>query len=448
MVASVQQRAAQLYLRRTYASMDLMEFVPAVSPDYEAPRHLQPLVDLVSEAFGAGIRAATSVPPQHAKSETLFHLFILHLLRDPTKRHLYGTYSIDFAHEQSIKALEIARRAHLPLTRTTMGDWRTPEGGGILWTGRGGRLTGSPVDGIAVVDDPLKNWEEADSPTTRRRAINFVREVIQRLHPGASLILNATRWHMNDPTGYFVREHGWPHVNMPALDEDGNALWPSQRPYWYLMKQKADVDQHDWDALYMGNPHARESALIPRVPKYERLPPRHVPYTEAVGFDGAYTESARADWTVAIKGRLYQGVEPGDPERLYVTDCIRVRAEAGDVPKLLRDAGMTRVTWRRSGTEKGMVAFLRREGIDVNEVVATGDKLAAARPVINDLRKSLVMFPESATWLHQVESELLSFTGSTADQHDDVIDALGALHHEVMLYSGPDVEAVRKASGL
>lgn len=439
------QHAARRVLQQHFAGMDLMEFVPAVSTGYEAPKHLAPLVDLFGESLTrAGIRGVTSVPPQHGKSETLFHLFVLALLRDPTKRHLYATYSIDFAKEQSLKAAKIAERAFLPLDRSTMGEWRTPQGGGILWTGRGGQLTGRPVDGVAVIDDPLKNWAEANSPTIRERAVNMVREVIQRLHPGASLILNATRWHQNDPSGYFTRQ-GWKHVNLPAILGTGEPLWPTARPLWFLEQQRHDVGPHDWNALFMGNPQPRENAVFQRLMTYDHLPAEGG-YHEAVGFDGAYTESSRADWSVALKGRLYE--RSRDDWAIYVTDAVRVQLEPDLVIQRLKDAKIRRVTWRRSGTEKGMAAFMRREGIEVREVQATGDKYVAAQPVAGDWRRGRILFPANAPWLPEVEAEILAFTGSKVDEHDDVVDALGSLHHELVLYRGPDVDAVRRASGL
>jgi len=435
-------------LHRQLAATDLMTFVPMATPGYDAPRHLKPLVDLFEEALtDDGVRAVTSVPPQHGKSETLFHLLILAVMRDPTKRHLYGTYGIEFAQDQARVARRIAREVSLPLERDTDSEWRTPEGGGILWTGRGGRLTGRPVDGVAIIDDPLKSWTEANSPTIRDRADAFVREVIQRLHPGASVILNATRWHENDPSGRYI-ERGWRHVNMPAIDQAGRPLWPERRPIEFLNRQRADVGDHDWHALFMGNPRPLEGALVRSVPTYDRLPDpsQHPTFSTAVGFDGAYTGSARSDYSVAIRGRAYP--QRDGPPIIYVTDAIRVQAEASDVIDQLRAAGMTRVTWRRSGTEKGMVAFMRDRGVHVREITASTDKLAAARAMLNDLRRGYIRFPADAPWMPDIEAELLAYTGTKADRHDDVIDALGALHDELVLYRGPDVDAVRRASGL
>lgn len=442
------QAAAIELLHRQLGAADLLSFVPLATPAYDAPHHLKPLIDLFEEALTQhGVRAVTSVPPQHGKSETLFHLLVLALLRDPTKRHLYGTYGIDFAQDQARVARRIAHEVALPLVRDTDSEWRTPEGGGILWTGRGGRLTGRPVDGVAIVDDPIKNWTEANSPTIRDRADAFVREVIQRLHPGASIILNATRWHQNDPSGRYI-ERGWRHVNMPAISPDGEPLWPERRPLWFLERQRADVDEHDWHALFMGNPRPREGALVRIVPTYEELPDpqTHPTFQTGVGFDGAYTSGSRSDWTVALKGRAYP--QRAGPPIIYVTDAIRMRAEAADVIDALTAAGMRRVTWRRAGTEKGMVAFMRDRGIHVREVNASTDKLAAARAMLNDLRRGLIRFPTDAPWMPDIEAELLAYTGSPADRHDDVIDALGALHDELVLYRGPDVEAARRASGL
>lgn len=433
------ERAAREY-RRRLASLPLLDFVPKVSPDLDRPKHLTPLIELFEQAVTEGdVRAVSSVPPQHGKSVTLFHLLVRELLRNPRKRHGYGTYSIDFARFQSDKALLIARRAQVPLTRATRDEWVTPEGGGIAWTGVGGALTGKPIDGVFVADDLLKNRADAESPAIREATHGFLTStVLTRLHPGASLILNATRWHSDDPSGRRAKA-GWPVVNLPAINDEGEPLWPAQRPLEWLLEQKRDVGEYDWYSLYQGSPRPRGGTVFKGVTTYDSLPTGA--YREAVGFDAAYTARTHADYSVALTGRLIDNT-------IYITGMLREQMEAGTFLDMLTARGTKRVTWFRSGTEKGLEAFMQSRGVTVDAITATGDKFTRATPAAaawNDTKIAVPssIAPEYGPWVSALLDEVLEFTG-LKDPHDDIIDALAALHH-ALLGRGETTAAARRA---
>lgn len=426
---ALQAEALARERRRRLARLSLMEFVPAVSPELVAPQHLAPLVELFERAADEGdVRAWSSVPPQHGKSVALFHLLVRALLRDPSKRHGYGTYSVDFAKEQQEKARKIAAAALVPFERQTMEQWVTPQGGGIVWTGVGGQLTGRPIDGVFVADDLLKGRAEAESPAHRRAALDFLKStVMTRLHPGSSLILNATRWVGSDPTGVMKAENGWPGVNLPALDEDDMPLWPEARPRAFLEKQRIDLGEYDWWSLYMGEPRPRGGAVFQGTALYDALPDG--PYREGVGFDAAYTAKTHADYSVALTGRLV-----GDT--IYLTGMLRQQAEAGAFLDMLTARGIRRVTWYRSGTEKGLEAFLKSRGVQVDAITATGDKYARAQPSAAAWNAGKIAIPAPGSehhgpWVDTLLDELLTFTG-LGDAHDDIIDALAGLHHALV----------------
>lgn len=415
--------------RRRLARLPLMQFVPRVSPELQAPTHLGPLVELFERATDAGnVRAWSSVPPQHGKSVTLFHLLVRALLKDPTKRHGYGTYSVDFAKEQQEKAKKIAAASLLPLDRQTMEQWVTPQGGGIVWTGVGGQLTGRPIDGVFIADDLLKGRAEAESPAHRKAALDFLTStVFTRLHPGASVILNATRWHPEDPTGVMRKSRSWPGVNLPAIDDNGRPLWPQGRPLDFLELQRSDVGEYDWWSLYMGEPRPRGNAVFKGVTTYDELPGGA--YRSATGIDAAYTAKTHADYSVALDGQLH-----GDT--IYLTRMIHEQMEAGDFLDLLIARGVKRVTWFRSGTEKGLESFQRRMGLIVDAETASTDKFVRATPAGASWNKGKIAVPSEGSphygpWVPKLLDEILGFTG-LGDAHDDVVDALAALHHALV----------------
>ena len=412
-----EERLAREY-RRRLAALPLMDFVPRVSPELVAPRHLKPLVDLFEEATTGDVRAVSSVPPQHGKSVTLFHLLVRELLKDPTKRHGYGTYSIEFAQSQSLKALQIARRALLPLERETMSEWVTPQGGGIVWVGVGGQLTGLPIDGVFVADDLLKSRADAESKAIQRAAMNFLTSaVMTRLHPGASLILNATRWTPDDPSGQMIRA-GWPNVNLPAINDAGEPLWPEGRPLPFLERQKRDMGEYDWWSLYQGEPRPRGGAVFKTDPSYYAALPTD-PYRVGHGSDFAYTAKTHADYSVTLSGRQIG-------EDLYLTNMIRAQLEPRQYASVLTAAGIDRVAWYLSGTEKGLVGLLQELGIQVQQLPAAADKFVRAQPAAARWNSGRIHLPEGADWTRDFLDEVLNFTG-VSDTHDDIVDALAAL---------------------
>jgi len=90
--------------------------------------------------------------------------------------------------------------------------------GGVYTVGIGGALTGRPIDGVLVIDDPLKGRAEADSAVFREACIEWWQETgSTRLAPGTPVIVVQTRWHEDDLAGWLPRhDEGWQAVNIPA----------------------------------------------------------------------------------------------------------------------------------------------------------------------------------------------------------------------------------------
>ena len=361
-----------------------------------------------------------STPPQHGKSETVLHALVWLLLQDPKRRHAYATYAQAFTRDQVGIAERIAEHHGLQLDRSTLDRWATPEGGGVTWTSRGGPLTGRPVDGLLLIDDLLKDRLEANSALIRRRAMDWLSSTaFTRRHPTASTIVVATRWHLEDPTGQLAKKAGWEIITLPAIDATGNALWPEARPLEWLEAQREALLPADWHALYLGDPRPSGSAVFQPATLYDALPA--APFREGHGFDGAYTAKTSSDYSVLVTGRLIDG-------RIHVTGLLREQAEPGRFIALMKARGVKRVTWYRSGTERGLEELLKREGISVDALPATTDKLSRAIPVATAWNRGEILLPANQEWAGLIEAETSMFTGMD-DPHDDIIDALAGLHH-------------------
>lgn len=367
-----------------------------------------------------------SMPPRHGKTSTILHSVAWLLTLDPSRTHAFATYAQELANSKSRTARRIARGAGVQFAgdAQTVREWRTSADGGLLATGVGGPLTGQGITGLGVVDDPMKNRQEAESALIRERVWEWFTDVFYtRLEPGASAIVVATRWHPDDLSGRLLAD-GWEGINLPAIDDHGEALWPERYGSDRLTEIREQVGEYTWASLYQGQPVPRGGAVFDGITTYDKLP--EGAYREAVGFDAAYTAKTHADYSVALTGRLI-----GDTT--YLTGMIRQQAEAGQFLDQLTARGIKRVTWFRSGTEKGLEAFMRRAGLQVDAITATGDKFARAQPAAAAWNAGRIAVPAQGSehhgpWVSALLDELLAFTG-LGDKHDDTVDALAGLHH-------------------
>jgi phage terminase large subunit-like protein len=149
------------------------------------------------------------------------------------------------------------------------------------------------------------------------------------------------------------------------------------------------------------------------------LPEEH--YTEATGCDFAYT-SKSGDWTVFLTGRK------GDDGIIYITDLYREQAEATTWADRLRHA--PRPFAYIGGQEAGITAFLAKDyDIGIRTERATSDKLARAMPASAAWNRGEIRLPAGSPITTEIEAEVLAFTGNPRhDEHDDIVDALAALH--------------------
>jgi len=162
------------------------------------------------------------------------------------------------------------------------GRWDTTTGGEYFAAGVGGSITGRRAD-LAVIDDPVKSREDADSERSREKAWDwYTNDLLTRLKPGARQIVVMTRWHEDDLGGRILaRERDRWHVieiAMEALPGDplgravGDRLWPE----WFTddMVKVAKMDTRAWNALYQQQPASEDGDYFKAdwFAEYDRVP--------------------------------------------------------------------------------------------------------------------------------------------------------------------------------
>lgn len=444
--------AAELELRRRLADIDakpLVEYVRHINPTYEAPHHLQPIADELEQAFHEPVKRCFSAPPQVGKSELIWSAMAKFMARNPTRRNAYISYSATIAERKSRTILEYAKRArvHLDPTQQSAAYWKTKEGGSLSAVGVAGTLTGEGFDGWVVIDDPHKNRQEAESAVRRSAIHDWFSSIGGRIHPSASVFINHHRWHEDDMIGRLVAKdrsrYKW--INLPAINERGEPLWPSERPLEWLEEQRAQ-SEYDWESLFMGNPRPKGSKVFRDANLYDDLPTGG--YRVAIGADCAYSESKKADWSVGLALAAYDVRDTTGrvvDTQFFVLLVHRLQVESPAFAKVL-DGMATAwpgapMWWYTGGAELGVAQHLRKEGAtQLRAIPAPADKFIRAQPVAAAWNRGKIFVPRDAPWVAEFLKEVLGFRG-VKDVYDDQVDALAAAYDALVAGGGMRIDA-------
>ena len=404
--------------RRESRHVGLLGFIPRFSPNLTAPNHLSEVTSAIERSLTEPLRLVISTPPQHGKTETALHGLVWRMTQC-AHRNAYVTYESSRGEDMSLRAMQIAEACGLaPIGARRV--WRTSSGASLLATGIGGPLTGYGIDGLLIIDDPVKNRAEAESATYRNRTLQWFRDVaLTRLHAKASAIVIQTRWHPDDLAGKLAEE-GWQVINLPAIDDRGKALWPEMWPEDVLARRRVEVGEYTWASLYQGKPRPKGGTLFDGVHLYETPPPR---MRHGCGVDLAYSKKSYSDYSVFVSMGESDGL-------YYVLDVVRKQVRAPEFVLVLKASLSTLPGivpwWYCAGPEAGVADLLSDKlGRTIRAFPATTDKYSGAQAFAAAWNAGKVLVPRSAPWADAFVSELREFTG-VGDAYDDQVDAARA----------------------
>lgn len=408
-----------------------MDFIPALSPRWVAPLHLKPLVSALERSRHEQVFAACSVPPRHAKTETVKHAIVHRLLEDPSLRIGYGGYSAQFAHKKSREIRTLFRRAGGPIANDAraVGDWRTGvEDGGLWANGTGGSWTGEGMS-LIFIDDPVKGRSEAESGTEREKLWDWFQDDLStRLEPGGSIFLISTRWHCDDLIGRAI-SHGIigrkvEYICLPALSEENQPLWPERFSTDELERIKKSKGEYSWASLYQGQPFPRGGRVFHDPIFYDELPEG---LRISIGVDLAYSKKTSADYSVIVvmgrdditeKSYILQVVRAQEEAPVFAQRIVAVQKEYDGVP----------ARWHYAGAEKAIGDFLRTLNVDMDMQPAVVDKFVRSQPFAAAWNDGKVLLPrpsheeDGESWQDELVAEYVAFTGKD-DLRDDQVDA-------------------------
>lgn len=453
-------------LDRLMGSVDkregLREFIDRVTSHHPAPDHVQPIIAMIEEARtrqlarALPLRVCISMPPRHAKSETLFNGLAWWMANVPGDTHAYLSYSVDQARSQSRKIRRRAQDGGVALNpeMANLAEWRTTSGGGLFASGVDGPLTGKGITGVAMIDDPFKSRFDADSPAVREKVWDWFTSVVMTRLEDASVIVVHTRWHQDDLIGRLESEPGWTIINLPAIAEQddplgrapGEALWPEMRPLPMLLEQKA-LDAFNFDALFQGRPRPRGATVFKEASYYEPDTFDRTGWRVVIYADPAASKKTTANhsailalavrgYGIGMEGRILEVYRKQRTIPEFVRDLIEFQARHGHaIANVESVAGF-----------KAVAQMLREidPALQVKECTPLGDKFQRAQPAASawngdpgdpkavPVRPPVpprLLVPLRAVWLKDFIAEVKSFTGVN-DAADDQVDCLSGAWNE------------------
>ena len=453
---SAQVKAEQELAKRILARKRLLPFVERFNPDYLAGwvhKDICQRLEKFSEqvANKESPRLMLFMPPRHGKSTLASVAFpAWHLGRHPNHEFISCSYSGSLAMNFSRKVRQLLRepvyknvfeKARLDEDSQSIESWQTTQGGGYVAAGVGGGITGKGAH-VMVIDDPVKNREDAESDNNRDATWDwYTSTAYTRLSPGGGILVILTRWHDDDLAGRLLKqaEEGadqWEVIKYPAIAETdetfrkyGESLHPERYNVDALEQIRKAIGPRDWSALYQQNPVSDEGDYFSRdmIRYYEDEDIEYAQLNYYCAWDLAIGQRDRNDYSVGI----VVGVDEYD--NLFVVDVVRGKYDGFELVEQILDLYET---WRPGivGIERGHIEmalgpFLQKrtrerglsEAYFKDLKVGRRDKEARARAIQGRMQQGMVYFPKDAVWTGTMVAELLRFPNGA---HDDQVDAL------------------------
>lgn len=490
---------------------------PAPKPDetlidgrHLLPRHIDKLLEViqrtVTRPFG---RAIIQMPPGTAKSTYTGPVTLAWCMgNDQTGlywkkrqgRYMVISYGDDLAALQSRRTQSIIKQADYselwdtPITmgdRTAEDDWSTSSGCELRTFGILGGITGNRANGV-VIDDPVKNREQADSPATQAKVINeYQGSVLSRLLPGAWVILIMTRWNERDLAGYILPDDykgqsgmvkckdglQWEVLNLPAKAENpddpigrkpGQYIFPEFYPpqHWQMFENATGSEaQRDWLSLYQQRPTTAGAGKFTRqMFEPHEYGPDDLPLALTLigAGDYAVTEGG-GDWTeLAIWGMdsnsviwclewWYEQCDTGvsTEKMLEMIERKKVRKwfnEGGVIDKAMRPAFQRRSRELMSPGKhfcpdgNGDMKLCHKKHdvwTDLQSLPSIKDKIAKCSNFQARAALGLVRFPKHAPWKDRIYTQLEQLPNG---RHDDAADVCGLIGRGIDQYHPARIE--------
>lgn len=353
---------------------------------------------------------------------------------------------------------------------------------------------------ILIIDDPIKNQEEADSISVRDKLWDWYQSTAYtRLAPGGGVLCIETWWNDDDLAGrlqniartdpdadqfqvvkYPALSTEWEYKVFPSWDiirserelteaevkerasgpvdkvellrPIDTALHEERYPTAAIKRIRSNLQPRIWSALYQQNPVPDEGLYFPKENfKYVPILPALENCRLVTAWDFAIGVKQQNDWTVGATLAQF----PGD--KVFIVDVHRMKGDTFEIVEAMIE---TAQRWKRSTTgvdytiavEDGQIwrsiepVFKKamtshRAFVPYETCKPFTDKLVRARPLQALMQQGVVYWPETAPWTTQAVGEMLRFPGGA---HDDVVDAMAWAARVITARPAPRIPEPKK----
>lgn len=440
-------------------------------------KHLDLLdATLMKVSEGTLKRVIVTMPPRKGKSERVSKKFpAWHVGKYPEDEIIISSYSLDLSRDFSVIARDTFKKHgnstfeyEISSSKQSGESWGI-EGhrGGVNAAGVGGSITGKGAR-IAIIDDPVKNSEEANSEVMREKVWQWYETtLLTRLTPDGRIVVVMTRWHEDDLVGRLLKKEAqeikegehigerWTVVNMPEYAEEGDLLGRAiGEPIWpefgftkeVMEKKRQEVGGYTWNALYQQRPSAAGGTIFKRI---------HFRYFQEIDHLGAkYLQVGEKKY---LKDDLwsFQTVDTANSEKtindyfvvstwivtkendLLLYDVYRTHVTGPDQKPLMKQQNY-RYKPRFQAIENitfgtNLIQEMAIEGMSVRPIKVDKDKITRSLPIAARYEVGKVWHRDGAPWLTDYEDELLSFPRGKHDDQVDTASIAGEVVHDLVI---------------
>jgi predicted phage terminase large subunit-like protein len=318
------------------------------------------------------------------------------------------------------------------------------------------------VHNCLIIDDPLRGTKDANSKTRRNAVWDFwEQDASTRLEPNGSVLIVASRWHLDDLTGRLLAQDAneedadepsdekWETLILPALAEkddplgrkEGEALWPDRYPRKRLLAIKARKSASTWNSLYQQRPTAPGGSIFKR---------ENFRFYDVLGINGgvSYYKLYNAQgnsWNVnASDCRVFLVVDSASSEKkeadytvigvwvltpsydMLLVDMWREQARA---PKVRENIIRLYREWKCEfgAIEKNTVGLpllqaLRDSGLTIMPVEARVDKVTRADGAELRFASGQIHFPKNCMFRKELAALIEELESFPKGARDDCVD--------------------------
>lgn len=454
---------------------------------YDLSMHLQQFLDdLLAHKRPKLIIEA---PPQHGKSRSLQDFCSYVAGRAPNLKQIYASFSDDLGIAANnymqrviddrakfgrvfpnvrlnsknivttnISASRFMRNARMLEFVDHKGSFRN--------TTVNGQINGKGLD-FGIIDDPLKGRAAARSPQQRNKTWEWLTDdFLTRFSEYAGMILLATRWDLDDPTGRMLKlfpdakllkypaiyvkpkrmrdAYGEIIPNRNAVDDPrkiGQPLFPEHKSLEFLIGQKRGMSLSSWESLYQQNPIVPGGGYFPQNKiNFARNLPTRASIAKSVRY---WDKAGTKDGGKETAGVLMHALKDG---RFMITDVTHGHWSAWDRNRIMKArAALDEEQWGRveiwieqepgsGGKESAERSIADLRGYRVFADRVTGSKEDRAEPYMAQWQGGNIILHLNPAWNQDFLNEHEGFPQGMIDMVDAAAGAFAKLTGKLSKY--------------